>query len=544
MEENYGPLSHVVTRKGIEVSYLKDFDPHTTPQSEPLEGQVPNSAGGFTWKVDDWMQMRRFLILGSEGGTYYITQHKLTKDSADAVLRCIEADGQRAVSEIVSISREGRAPKNDPAIFALALAACYGDRETKTAAFASLPAVCRTGTHLFQFVEFATKFRGWGRGLRLAISNWYEQDPENLAYQLVKYRQRGGWSHLDVIRSAHPKPLTPTHDQLFSWLTGKGDKTLHVPEIIRAYERAQKAKNSGQTVALINAYPKLPWEALNTDHLKDPQVWQALLDQGMPMTALIRNLARMTSIGLLKPMSGASKQVARQLADAEHIRKARVHPLSVLVAMRTYQQGHGERGQMTWEPVSQVVDALDSAFYDAFGNVQATGKRFLLALDVSGSMDTPVAGCPGLSCREASAAMALVTAATEDDYHIMGFSTSFVPLDISPKQRLDDVVRRIRNLPFHGTDCSLPMTWADSRAVPVDMFCVYTDSETWFGRIHPAQALIRYRSSMVPSAKLAVIGMEANPFSIANPDDAGMMDMVGFDTSTPQLIADFAVGAL
>jgi len=45
-------------------------------------------------------------------------------------------------------------------------------------------------------------------------------------------------------------------------------------------------------------------------------------------------------------------------------------------------------------------------------------------------------------------------------------------------------------------------------------------------------------------AKLVVVGMVANEFSIADPNDAGMMDVVGFDTTAPQLISDFASGSL
>ena len=42
------------------------------PQSEPLdERQVPNSAGGHAYPVDDMTRLQRFLILGSEGGSYY-----------------------------------------------------------------------------------------------------------------------------------------------------------------------------------------------------------------------------------------------------------------------------------------------------------------------------------------------------------------------------------------------------------------------------------------------------------------------------------------
>ena len=44
--------------------------------------------------------------------------------------------------------------------------------------------------------------------------------------------------------------------------------------------------------------------------------------------------------------------------------------------------------------------------------------------------------------------------------------------------------------------------------------------------------------------RLVVVGMVSNGFSIADPNDPGMLDVVGFDTATPQLISDFAAGTL
>ena len=132
----------------------------------------------------------RFLVLGSEGGSYYAGEAALTRDNAQAALRAIAADGARAVARIVAVSEGGRAPKNEPALFALALAAAADDLATRRAALAALPRVARTGTHLFQFAAFADGARGWGRALRRAVGRWYaDQAPERLAYQLVKYRQ-------------------------------------------------------------------------------------------------------------------------------------------------------------------------------------------------------------------------------------------------------------------------------------------------------------------------------------------------------------------
>ena len=203
------------------INYGKLFSRKTTPQSQAIPGsaQVPNSAGGFAWPVDDWVRLERFLILGSEGGSYYAMERALTRENAAAVERCVTTDGKRAVARIVTVSDEGRAPKNDPAIFALAMAAKLGDFETRRAALAALPKVCRTGTHLMHFAEYVQAFGGWGRGTRTAVARWYNDRPvDKLAYQVVKYQVRDGWSQRDLLRLAHPKAATPEHDAIYKWV--------------------------------------------------------------------------------------------------------------------------------------------------------------------------------------------------------------------------------------------------------------------------------------------------------------------------------------
>jgi 60 kDa SS-A/Ro ribonucleoprotein len=553
------------------VQTYTQFSTRRTPQSQPIPAstQVANSAGGHSWQVDDWTRLDRFLVLGSEGGTYYAAQPALTRENAEGVIRCIGLDGPRAVAQIVAVSVAGRAPKNDPAIFALAMCAGLGDEATRKAALDALPEVCRIGTHLFNFATYVEQFRGWGRGLRRAVGAWYQRDDvDALAYQAVKYRQRNGWTHRDLLRLAHPDPTTKAHGNLYHWITTaeiRGD----VPAAVHAYAAAQRATSRAETFEAIRQYGSLlPREALNPAHLTDPVVWSALLEQGMPMTALLRNLATMTRVGLLKPMSEASRLVVEQLGDGERLRKARVHPLSILAAMGTYAQGHGERDpSKTWAPVASILDALDGAFYAAFGNVEPTGKRTMLALDLSGSMGFApgIAGMPSITPRVGAAAMSLVTAAAEPKHMIVGFTgegpgawqqstggynpwghysnvtpAGLCPLPISPRQRLSDVTAAISAERFGPTDCALPMLYAQANGIAVDTFIVYTDSETWCGSIHPSQALREYREKTGIDAKLVVVGMVSNGFTIADPNDAGMLDVVGFDTAAPQVISAFS----
>lgn len=516
------------------------FSNKRTRQAERIPGsnQTMNRAGGWVWTIDPWQRLERLLILGTEGGTYYVREERLTREQASATIQLIGQDGPGVVRRVVEISQAGRAPKNDAALFVLALASAYGDEKTRRAAHEALPMVARTGAHLLQFASEVEELRGWGRGLRRAVGKWYLEQPVNdLAYQALKYQQRKGWSHRDLLRLAHPSTADEAQNGLFRWMVA--GSTDAAPEQIQAWEALKLTDNMDEAVRLIRTH-RLPREAVPTEWLAEPEVWEALLED-MPMTAMIRNLGVMTRYGLLTPRSEATREVVARLEDEERLRRARVHPLAVLIAHRTYTKGMGSKGGSVFLPVKAVGKALEAAFYKAFASVEPTGKRHLLGLDVSGSMSWhSVAGSP-LTAAEASAAMALVALATEPETLTMAFADQFRKLNLTAGMSLRKAQAVANRMNFGGTDCSLPMTWAMRNGVEADVFVVYTDNETWAGDIHPAQALREYRQRTGIDAKLIVVGMAGDRFSIADPDDPGMLDIVGFDAAAPAAMRQFVV---
>ena len=538
------------------MSYLRKYSPLHPHQRQPLdEQQVENSAGGYAYPVSIWTNLDRFLILGTEGGSYYATEQDLTKVNVDSVKQCIAEDGIQVVERIREISTSGRAPKNDPALYALALAFTHGNTATKQKVQEVFCDVARIGTHLFNFVAFVNGMRGWGRSLRRLVGEWYRtKDDDALAYQVLKYQSRNTWRHADVLAKCH----YGENRGIYRWIKGldTGARTVHrgledaeivsttydatdaLPELLAGYEELKWTEKRADVIKLIETH-QFTHEMVPNEWKNDPNVWAALL-VNMPVMATVRNLGKMTQIGLLKPFAPEVQTVLKRLS-ADVIQRSLIHPIQILMALTTYKSGKGVKGSLTWEPVPQIVEGLDAAFYMAFDNVEPSQKNTFLALDVSGSMTRgAVADCVGLTPRNASAAMALVTARTEPNYHFFGFSDDFVSVPITATDSLTSAIEAVSGFPHGRTDCSLPMLYAIENKLEVDMFTIYTDSETWYGDIHPKTALDMYRQETGRPTKLAVVAMVANNFSIADPKDAGMLDFVGFDTATPALLSDFA----
>lgn len=523
--------------------YSKHLKVTEPTQREPLPGMTRNNAGGYSYEVDEWNRLRRFLIIGTEGGSYYVDEFHLTRQNARHVMRLLERDPKRVIDEAVSVSTQGLARSNDPALFVLALALSGSNQEAKLLAERALPLVARTGTHILHFAAMIDDLRGWGRAVRRAIGNWYRQkDLSLLGYQLAKYQSRDGWSHRDVLRSVHIRPRSEHQSRLFAWAVGKYEpQSADEPgfRYIYGMRLAHTAEDDDELVRIIREY-QLEREHVPTRFLKSAKVWEALLPN-LKYEALIRNLGNMSACGLLVPGSEHERYIAESIADRSNVVRSRIHPIKVLSAWYVYGSGGGYRGRNSWVPCDRVVDALSAAFYASFRNVVPVGKRLLLALDVSGSMTFP-SPVPGLTCRDIAAVMAMVTARLENDFTVVAFQQQLTELDIRADDTLKSVIDKISNLPFGGTDCALPALWALDRKERYDGIVIYTDSETWYGDVHPSRAIGEYRRTVSPQCRQVVVGMEANEFSIAAPNDLLSLDVVGFSGDTPDVISSFLRG--
>lgn len=534
---------------------LKNINNHAHDQkTQAREDQVLNNAGGFVFPVSPKDRIERFLILGTDGGTFYVNEKVFTEKNFDAIKSLITQDEALVRNVMVDVAVNNRAAKTGPTIFTAAMLHHFGVEKEELRAV--LPLILRTSSHLFEYAEFVKNLGGWGRSKRNAVKDWYESKaPDQLAYQLVKYRQRNGWTHRDLLRLSHAQP----DDVLARFALGKDIAPGEAPAVIEGFLAAQQVTTADEAIKVLTDYPMLTWESLPTTMHKNVDVWKTLFNNGsLKGAALLRNTVRLAKMDAFNDMDFASVY-AERLASADAVKASRLHPVNYLNALVTYTEGQmvrHEKSRMltrkapTWNRSPVITEALNAGFHEAFGNVERSTKRTFIGLDVSGSMSTNANGMD-ISCAQVGAVMAMAIARTTDKYDIRGFTSgktyytaALTDLGITGSDSLENVMSKTRRLSFGGTDCSLPMTYALENEIAIDTFVVITDNETWAGGIQPFEALKQYRKAMGIDAKLAVLGVAATGFTIADPKDKGMMDFVGFDASAPRILSEFSEGRL
>jgi 60 kDa SS-A/Ro ribonucleoprotein len=521
-----------------------------TPQKQPIPGRekemIQGRSGGFMFDAGIWQMLRRCLLVGTAQSTYYAGKHELTEDFIKVIKDAIAQNPGRVAKEILYAS-DGRAINNSAPILALVLLSMGEAPEAKKAFIEIFPKVVRTGSHFYEWLNYTKSMRGFGKVIREVGKNWLSrEDVKGLAYQLLKYQQRNSFSHRDALRLFHVKPITEDHQLLYNWVVkGWDELPTNIPSDALAqiwwYEWLKR--NPDQTHEAI-AKGRLTHEMAAPVGKMDKRAWQ-LLFQEMPIGAMLRNLGSLTELGVLRGDEKENLQrVEAVLNSKEHLRKGRIHPIDALKALKTYASGGSlGRSKKTWNPVPRIVDILEKTVELSFDVVEPTGKVFMHAVDISGSMGSPAADS-GLTCCEIAATMALVTAKTEKNYMIRGFSTQFVDLKITAKDSFSSAVSKASNQNFGGTNAAVAYDWMIQNKFKADVICFWTDSESWAGNKHPSQDLAEYRQKVNPNVKAVYITLTPYRITLVDPKDPLSWDLAGFDPGIPRIIQMLGTGEL
>ncbi|XP_062285160.1 60 kDa SS-A/Ro ribonucleoprotein [Scomber scombrus] len=520
-----------------------------------------NSTGvGCQWEIGDRSRLCRFLCYGLEGDMYTAREEgRVSMDNAETLLSLLqEGQGAEVVEEIKRFAKDERAVRLGPSFFALALCSQHSELKTRQAAFKALKEVCRDPVHLFSFIQYKKELKEgmkcgiWGRALRKAVSDWYnDQDAMSLAAAVTRCKQREGWSHQDLLRLSHTKPAREAIALISKYVT-KGWKEVQVcyadkenseevAKVLSYLEVVEKVKHSCDETEVVNLIEehKLEREQLLTDHLKSKLVWRALLKE-MPLQSVLKILGKMTANKVLEPGTSETQTVCDRIQSESALKKAKLHPFHILLSSENYKRGQGYQGKTKWEPDSSIIKAMDCAFYKSFMNVDPVRKRFVVAVDVSTSLSSIVPGT-SISTAVAAAAIAMIFARTEADTHVLAYSEGFaVPCSISADMTLAQATVELVKIPSGSTDCTLPITWATENGKAIDVFIILTNNPLWTFTASPVESLKKHRQISGVNSKLVMCGLTSIGHAIADTEDKGVLSICGFDLGALCVIRNLA----
>ena len=529
-----------------------------TSQRQVLSGRAAdmhvNAAGGYVFTLDDWTILRRFLILGTTQGTYYASSEQMGNEALLVIDRALAADPVKFVDILVEISLSGAPLKQSPCIFALARACSRVTGDTKrdtdqkdpvtigrSYALAHAPQVLRTLQHVFEFTDYCRRQRGGGSGLLKAIGAIFmDRSVADVEYQALKYRQRVGWTPRDALRYAHPKTSDEERRNLFGWIvkpeSDAGRAAVANSPRLAAFEELQAGPSLNRAVELITDH-RMTHEFVPNELLNQKVVWEALLPN-LPLTALVRNLRKMTQVGLLVDGSAASKIVREKLTNVDALRKARMHPLRIMGAMGAYSSGESRYGHgSSFIPSGYVLATLEDALELSWGSVTPLNKSVVVAIDKSGSMSqaSPMAG---LTAFHACLALATWYKRTEERCTILLFDHTASVLNVSSKVTFSEM-KRISN-PSGSTNLNAPLEWlAKNPSVDPELIITMTDNETWSGKGHYVEGLTKLRKKVSHPIAASIAAVTATKSTVADPSDPHSLEVVGFDPTVPEALAAF-----
>lgn len=513
--------------------------------------------------VTDTELVTRFLFFGREDGAYFATNgsNQIDKHSASINRLIQEGKGRDVVDLIKRISIEGRAPKQGPLLYALALCARCDDKLTKNAAYRSLAEVCRLPTHLFQFIKYAEELSGetsgWGRAQRKAVSHWYNQpsfqrNPMKLLRLGSKYRRRHTFSHQDVIRLGHVKPEGP-HSAFAIRYLAKGKENVEDIDksdgmisnaylFVLALEKAKTCSpNDTSLLCQLIKDHELSHQHLPTTFLTSAEVWRSLI-YTMPLNALLRHLGKLSKLHLLDNGSMEEAHVIGRLENVENLRFARIHPFTLLTAWNSYRRGHsGPKKRLTWTVNQKIADGLETAFYKSFASVEPIKKRILIAVDGSKAMMQPANGMKEVSARSTAVPMAFILSKMEDNAEVILVKEQLIPVNLDQSDNLEIASQKFS---INGTsdycDPCKPMNWARENKMKFDAIVFFTASLAFNNNENPSTAMRQYREELgIPRARLVNVGMASNEFTVTDQTDADVLNVVGLDSNILTIISDF-----
>ena len=330
----------------------------------------------------------------------------------------------------------------------------------------------------------------------------------------------------DVLRMVHPKPKDAEREALYAWLLGKPYRAEALPRLLRDFEAFKLAP--GEVV------PDLPFQYLTALSLTQ-QHWKTIARRAAWQATRI-NLNTFQRHGVFEDAELVGL-VAERLRDPALVARARVFPYQLMVAYRA----------AAGLPQA-IVDALQDAMELATRNVPVMAGEIAVAVDVSGSMASPVSGrrrgaTSAVRCVDVAALLAACLKRANPSARILPFEVRVRELRLNARDSVMTQAAQLAALCGGGTNVSAPLAELNRLRAKVDLLVIVSDNQSWVDarRSGGTETMRQWAAikARCPQARMACIDLQ--PYATSQTlQDEDVMHVGGFSDAVFELLSGFA----
>ena len=486
-----------------------------------------NEAGGKAYSFSAKHGLAQYVATGCLGSTYYATgQEQLAK-----IIELGAKVGIPFLAKCAVYGREKAFMKDTPALLMAMISSRVTNSEDREIFAKAFRTVIDNGKMLRNFVQMIRSGElgrsSFGSQPKALINEWLTNASDK---QIVRASIGNDPSLCDIIKMTHPKPSNKGREALFGHIIGKNVNLSKLPEILQNFE----AFKQGETEEV----PEVPWEMLTSQNLGKQQ-WEAI-GRKMGWQALRMNLETLQRHEVFENSKMVSF-VAKKLADAEEIEKARVFPYQLLMAYIA----------STNVPDS-IHKALEDALEVATENVPKFEGNVVVCPDVSGSMHSPVTGNRGtattaVQCIDVAALVSACVLRKNPSARVIPFSDHVVSARINPRDTVMTNADKLRDLPSGGTNCSAPLVLLNKEKESPDLIIYVSDNQSWvdFTERMGSGGMREFKKIRDRNPRSKVVAIDLQPYgSTQFSESDSVMNIGGFSDHVFELINEFNQGHL
>jgi 60 kDa SS-A/Ro ribonucleoprotein len=484
-----------------------------------------NREGAPAYRLTPQHALAQLVSTACMAGTFYAS----AQEQIETLLRLaagVEPDFLAKAA--VHARRRGRM-KDAPAVLLAVLSRRAPDLFVK-----AFPLVVTDGRMLRTFVQVMRSGQVGRKSLgscpKRLVAQWLEARSDD---EVFRASVGTSPSLADVVRMVHPKPASPSRTALFGWLLGREHDASALPPLVSAFEAWKRDRAQDP--------PDVPFLMLTSRPL-DAATWATIARRASWQT-LRMNLNTIARHGAFEADPALDAHVASRLADRAEVLRSRAYPYQILAAWKALDAS---------VPAS-IGAALEDALEASIENVPSFGCRVRVAVDVSGSMTSPVTGERGsgttsVTCRDVAALFASAILRKNPTASVLPFHDVVVEgVRLNPRDTVTTNAKTLASLPSGGTNCSAPLAAWNRAKDKADLVIYLSDNQSWVdttaGRGPALLEQWRVFRGRTPAARLVCIDLQPYGTSQA-PEAHDVLNVGGFSDSVFDLVGEFSHGGL